>query len=166
MRSENLNFKNPLTWFAIGFGAGLFPIAQGTIGSLVACLFFYFFIVPFLKPFAFIFIILIYCLLLISSFFFGLYIYKRTMGEEKDAKTFVWDEFLGIWITCFPLFFFDFTWIWILLSFVLFRVFDVWKPRPIKYFDKMDNSFGVMMDDVVAGFISASIIFIAVEVFY
>ncbi len=88
------------------------------------------------------------------------------MGEEKDAKSFVWDEFLGMWITCFPLIFFNFNWFWILFCFVIFRVLDIWKPQPIKFFDKLDNSFGVMMDDVLAGFISALIIAIAVQVFY
>ena len=97
-----MNYKNLLTWFAVGFGSGLSPWVPGTSGSLMAGIFFYFLIFPFLKPFAFIFVVLIYLFLLISSFFFGLYIYKKTMGEEKDAKIFVWDEFVGMWIACFP----------------------------------------------------------------
>ena len=57
------------------------------------------------------------------------------MGKEKDAKIFVWDEFVGMWISCFPLFLFASPWPWILLSFVLFRIFDIWKPFPINYID-------------------------------
>ena len=80
-------FKKFLTLFAVGFGSGLSPWAPGTFGSLMAGIFFYFLIIPFLEPFAFIFVVLIYLFLLILSFFFGLYIYKKTMGEEKDAKS-------------------------------------------------------------------------------
>jgi len=150
-----VNYKTLLTWFAVGFGSGLSPWVPGTSGSLMAGIFFYFLIFPFLKPFAFIFVVLIYLSLLISSFFFGLYIYKQTMGEEKDAKIFVWDEFVGMWIACFPLILFASPWPWILLSFVLFRIFDIWKPSVIGHFDRSEGALGVMMDDVMAGLFSA-----------
>ena len=135
-----MNYKTLLTWFAVGFGSGLSPWVPGTSGSLMAGIFFYFLIFPFLKPFAFIFVVLIYLFLLISSFFFGLYIYKKTMGEEKDAKIFVWDEFVGMWIACFPLLLFPSPWPWILISFVLFRIFDIWKPSLIGYFDRSEGT--------------------------
>ena len=150
-----VNYKNPLTWFAVGFGSGLSPCAPGTFGTLMAGLLFYFLIVPFLEPFAFIYTVIFYLFLLISGFFFGLFIYEKTMGEEKDARIFVWDEFVGMWIACFPLIISQSPWPWIVLSFVLFRVFDIWKPFPISYFDRLESSYGVMMDDVLAGLISA-----------
>ena len=161
-----MNFKNPLTWFAIGFGSGFSPFAPGTAGSLLAGLLFYFLIVPFLRPFAYIFIITAYVFLIIASFFFGLYLYKKTMSTEKDAKIFVWDEFVGMWVASFPLLVFESFWPWIILSFLLFRIFDIWKPQPISYFDNLDSSYGVMMDDVIAGLFSALIITIAVLIFY
>ena len=161
-----MNFKNPLTWFAIGFGSGFSPFAPGTAGSLLAGLLFYFLIVPFLRPFAYIFIITAYVFLIIASFFFGLYLYKKTMSAEKDAKKFVWDEFVGMWVASFPLLVFESFWPWIILSFLLFRIFDIWKPQPISYFDNLDSSYGVMMDDVIAGLFSALIITIAVLIFY
>ena len=166
MTSNGVNFKKPLTWFAIGFGSGLSPFIPGTVGSLLAILIFYFLIVPFLRPFAYIFILTAYVLLVIASFFFGLYLYRKTMAAEKDAKIFVWDEFVGMWIASFPLVAFESFWPWIIFSFVLFRIFDIWKPQPISYFDKLDSPYGVMMDDVIAGLISALILTIAFLIFY
>ena len=161
-----MNLKKPLTWFAIGFGSGLSPLIPGTAGSLLASLIFYFLIVPFLRPFAYIFILCVYVFLVITSFFFGLYLYKKTMSAEKDAKIFVWDEFVGMWVATFPLVAFESLWPWIFVSFVLFRFFDIWKPQPISYFDKLDSPYGVMMDDVIAGLISAFLLTIVLLIFY
>ena len=166
MTSNGVNFKKPLTWFAIGFGSGLSPFIPGTAGSLLAILIFYFLLVPFLRPFAYIFILTAYVLLVVTSFFFGLYLYRKTMAAEKDAKMFVWDEFVGMWIASFPLVVFESFWTWIILSFALFRIFDIWKPQPVSYFDKLDSPYGVMMDDVIAGLISALILTIAFLIFY
>ena len=167
MTSSGVNFKKSLTWFAIGFGSGLSPFIPGTVGSLLAILIFYFLIVPFLRPFAYIFILVAYVLLVVTSFFFGLYLYRKTMAAEKDAKIFVWDEFVGMWIALFPLVIWDIFWPWcIFLSFLSFRFFDILKLGPISYFDKLDSPYGVMMDDVIAGLISALILTIAFLIFY
>ena len=166
MAYNRVNFKKPLTWFAIGFGSGLSPFIPGTAGTLLAILIFYFLIIPFLRPFAYIFILTAYVLLVITSFFFGLYLYRKTMAAEKDAKIFVWDEFVGMWIASFPLVVFEYFWPWIILSFTLFRIFDIWKPQPIRYFDKLDSPYGVMMDDVIAGLLSALILTIIFLIFY
>ena len=166
MAYNRVNFKKPLTWFAIGFGSGLSPFIPGTVGTLLAIFISYFLIIPFLRPFAYIFILTAYVLLVITSFFFGLYLYRKTMAAEKDAKIFVWDEFVGMWIASFPLVVFESFWPWIIFSFVLFRIFDIWKPQPVSYFDKLDSPYGVMMDDVIAGLISALILTIAFLIFY
>ena len=166
MASNRVNLKKALTWFAIGFGSGLSPLIPGTAGSLLASLIFYFLIVPFLRPFAYIFILCIYVFLVVTSFFFGLYLYKKTMSNEKDARIFVWDEFVGMWVATFPLIVFESFWPWIIVPFVLFRFFDIWKPQPISYFDKLDSPYGVMMDDVIAGLISAFLLTIALLIFY
>ena len=88
------------------------------------------------------------------------------MTDKKDAKIFVWDEFVGMWVASFPLVVFESFWPWIIFSFVLFRIFDIWKPRPVSYFDKLDSPYGVMMVDVIAGSISALILTIAFLIFY
>ena len=166
MAYNRVNFKKPLTWFAIGFGSGLSPFIPGTAGTLLAILIFYFLIIPFLMPFAYTFILIAYVLLVITSFFFGLYLYRKTMAAQRDAKIFVWDEFVGMWIASFPLVVFESFWPWIIFSFVLFRIFDIWKPQPVSYFDKLDSPYGVMMDDVIAGLISALVLTIAFLIFY
>jgi len=159
--SNRVNLKKTLTWFAIGFGSGLSPLIPGTAGSLLASLIFYFLIVPFLRPFAYIFILCIYVFLVVTSFFFGLYLYKKTMSNEKDAKIFVWDEFVGMWVACLPLSYIESSFLWLLISFFLFRLFDIWKPLGIRTFDKGHGAFNVMIDDVIAGVYSAvSMIFL------
>ena len=166
MNYKQVNLRNPLTWFAVGFGTGFSPFIPGTLASLLALILFYFLIVPFLKPFAYSFVILFYILLVLISFSFGLSMYAKTMGEKKDAKIFVWDEFVGMWIASFPLVVFESFWPWIIFSFALFRIFDIWKPQPIRYFDKLDSPYGVMMDDVIAGLLSALILTIIFLIFY
>tara|TARA_B100000029_G_scaffold487568_1_gene543216 strand:+ start:2065 stop:2580 length:516 start_codon:yes stop_codon:yes gene_type:complete len=164
---KQVNLRNPLTWFAVGFGTGFSPFVPGTLGSLLALVLFYFLIVPFLKPFAYSFVILFYLFLVLISFFLGLFLYVKTMGEKKDAKIFVWDEFVGMWIALFPLVIWDLFCLWcIFLSFLSFRFFDILKLGPISYFDKLGNPFGVMMDDVIAGLFSASILTLLLLVFY
>ena len=114
MAYNRVNLRNPLTWFAIGFGSGLTPFIPGTAGTLLAVFISYFLIIPFLRPFAYTFILSAYVLLIITSFFFGLYLYRKTMAAEKDAKIFVWDEFVGMWIASFPLVVFESFWPWII----------------------------------------------------
>ena len=79
------------------------------------------------------------------------------MGDV-DHSSIVWDEMVPFWtlLFCIPqrleLF---------LAAFVLFRLFDITKPQPAKYFDqKVKNSFGVMMDDYVAAIYAALGIFL------
>ena len=92
------------------------------------------------------------------SFFIGLYIYPRTVEEENDPGSFVWDEFVGMWIACLPLAFLENSFIWLVISFFLFRLFDIRKPLGIKFFDKRHGALNVMMDDVIAGFYSGVLV--------
>ena len=101
MNYKQVNLRNPLTWFAVWFGTGFSPFIPGTLASLLALILFYFLIVPFLKPFAYSFVILFYILLVFVSFFFGLSIYAKTMGEKKDAIIFVCDDELVSRLTLF-----------------------------------------------------------------
>jgi phosphatidylglycerophosphatase A len=58
------------------------------------------------------------------------------------------------------------TWQWILLGFVLFRVFDIVKPWPVKIADaKMKGGFGIMFDDVLAGLYALACIHIALQLY-
>ena len=143
-----MDLRKPLSWIANGFGSGLSPLAPGTVGSLFA--FLIFFIVQDQVSLYF------WLITIAVSFYLGLFIYpSTTSGVSEDPKEFVWDEFVGMWVATFPLVAFESFWPWIIVSFVLFRFFDIWKPQPISYFDKLNSPYGVMMDDVIAGLYTA-----------
>ena len=153
-----MNLKNPLSWLSVGFGSGLSPIAPGTVGSFFALIIYYYLffgnIIEVIDHLIFLFFIVI-------SFFIGLFIYPKTVEGEEDPSSFVWDEFVGMWVACLPLSFIESSFLWLLISFFLFRIFDIWKPLGIRTFDKGHGAFNVMIDDVIAGVYSAvSMIFL------
>lgn len=141
----------PAGWLACGFGSGLTPVAQGTFGSLAALL-------PWLwlreLP------LWICLIVLLGGFALGVWacdVAGRALGVE-DHRSLVWDEFIGQWIALLPLQVSSllpaggFQWWMLALGFVLFRLFDVWKPWPIRWLDRrVKGGFGVMIDDVIAG---------------
>jgi phosphatidylglycerophosphatase A len=140
----------PAGWLACGFGSGLTPVAQGTFGSLAS-------IVPWLLlrhlPMA------AYMLVLAVGFVIGVKacdIAGRKLGVD-DHRSLVWDEFIGQWITLLPALLSP--WWSIVLGFALFRLFDVWKPWPVRWFDShVKGGMGVMVDDVVAGIMAALVL--------
>ena len=150
-----MQLKNPLSWISLGFGSGLSPVAPGTIGSLFALIIYYFLfegnLISWFDNFLF-------ALFVLSSFLLGLYIYPKTVKEDNDPSSFVWDEFVGLWIACLPIAFLENTLFWLVISFFLFRLFDIWKPLGIKFFDKRHGALNVMMDDVIAGFYSGVLV--------
>jgi phosphatidylglycerophosphatase A len=66
-----------------------------------------------------------------------------------DAPAIVWDEIVGFLITMMAA---PPGLIWIVIGFILFRIFDIWKPWPIRVLDRqVHGGLGIMLDDVVAG---------------
>jgi len=133
---------NPLHLLSLGFGSGLSPFAPGTCGTLVAIPF-YLLIAQLDLPYYLAFILL--------AFAIGVYLCKYTSAAlgVHDHSGIVWDEFVGFWITMIAV---PVNWQWIVAGFVLFRVFDIVKPWPVKVVDKrMTGGFGIMFDDVLAG---------------
>ena len=154
-----MNLKNPLSWLSAGFGSGLSPIAPGTVGSFFALIIYYYLffgnIIEVIDHLIFLFFIVI-------SFFIGLFIYPKTVEGEEDPSSFVWDEFVGMWVACIPLAIIDFPLMWLFISFLLFRIFDIWKPLGIKVLDRKQGAFYVMIDDVLAGMFAAiAVIFLS-----
>jgi phosphatidylglycerophosphatase A len=152
-----VNLKKLLSIIALGFGAGLSPVAPGTVGSFFAALVYYFIFSPLIESYfqGFLFILFI-----AFSFLIGLYVYPRTVEGEEDPGSFVWDEFVGMWIACLPIALFEKGFLWLFVAFLLFRLFDIWKPGLVKVYDSKVGAFNVMMDDVVAGAFSAVILFV------
>ena len=85
----------------------------------------------------------------------------KVMGVHDDGRI-VWDEFAGQSITFLPVLYLgQMNWLWLLLGFILFRIFDVWKPWPIRVIDqKVEGGFGIMLDDLIAGLWAALCIWI------
>ncbi|WP_020681955.1 phosphatidylglycerophosphatase A [Marinobacterium rhizophilum] len=135
-------WRNPVHFLAFGFGSGLAPKAPGTFGTLAAIPFY---LLMTLLPLSGYLVVLVLAALL------GIYLCGRTAQDlgVHDHPGIVWDEFVGFWIT---MLFVPVQWYWILAGFALFRLFDIWKPWPIRVIDqRVEGGFGIMLDDVLAG---------------
>lgn len=135
-------FGSPTLFSAFGFGSGLFPVAPGTAGTVLAVPIY---LLMAKLPLA------IYLAVVIFSFLIGVYLCEKSSKAlgVHDHKGIVWDEFVGYWITMIAA---PTGWHWVLLGFVFFRFFDMVKPWPISIADKkIHGGFGIMFDDVLAG---------------
>ncbi len=80
----------------------------------------------------------------------------RGHAKDHDQNEIVIDEVIGMLITCMPLLWIRHdSWVAYPVAFGLFRLFDITKPQPIGFFDRMQSATGVMLDDVVAGVYAA-----------
>lgn len=132
---------NPVHLLAFGFGSGLARKAPGTAGTLAAIPLYL--VLAQLPPAG-------YALALVLAFAGGVYLCGRAAQDlgVHDHPGIVWDEFVGYWLTMIAL---PVDWLWMLLGFVLFRLFDVLKPWPIRVLDRrLGGGFGIMVDDVAA----------------
>lgn len=134
---------------ATGFYSGRLPIAPGTWGSaLAACLIavlYYFF--PEFGGFTW-GIALAAVLTLVGILVSNKALALKLYGESKDPGCIVIDEFAGYAVACAGL---GTSWIVLLLSFFLFRIFDVLKPPPVRQLEALPNGVGIVVDDVAAG---------------
>ncbi len=134
-------FSNPLHFLALGFGTGLSRIAPGTMGTLIAAPIFY----GLMQTPEVIHYVVIAALFLVGIPICA--IAGRHLGVT-DHSGIVWDEIVAFLLV---LEFTTLSWQWWITAFLLFRLFDIWKPFPISYFDaKFKDGFGVMFDDLVA----------------
>ncbi|WP_213071343.1 phosphatidylglycerophosphatase A, partial [Acinetobacter baumannii] len=139
-------FNRCIVFCGVGFGSGLAPKAPGTFGSAFALLF-----VPIWLSLGF--TLSLIAILIMSVV--GIYICGQTAKilDVHDDGRIVWDEFAGQSITFLPLLYLQqINWIWVITGFILFRIFDVWKPWPIRVIDRqVHGGFGIMLDDIIAG---------------
>jgi len=138
-------WKNPIHFLAYGLGSGAAPIAPGTAGTLAA--------IPFYLicqewPLSY------YLILLLVMTVFGIWICDVTAKDAgvHDHPGIVWDEFTGYFITMTlaPTGF-----IWVVIGFILFRLFDIWKPWPISWVNNnVMGGWGIMVDDILAAILA------------
>jgi phosphatidylglycerophosphatase A len=133
--------RDPVHFFALGFGAGLVPRAPGTAGTLVAVL-----LDPLLRPLG------LELRILLVALMFGLGVWlcgesARRLGTH-DHPAIVWDEIVGYLALMLVL---PAGWAWALAGFVVFRFFDILKPWPIRQLDHgVGGGLGIMLDDMMA----------------
>ena len=150
-------------FFVTIFGIGFSKFAPGTIGSFVGVLFFYFFYNLFSKNYI-LFFLFIFLIFIFSWYFTYVYILKNRIHDPSEI---IIDEFLGQLISLTPILFINnfklekviFLELMV-LSFLLFRFFDILKPWPIYIVDRSRTSLSILLDDVIAGLFSSTIIFI------
>ena len=135
-------------FLALGFGSGLSPKAPGTAGTLAA--------IP-------IVVLLlqvnpaIYAAVTVALLGIGIPLCSWVARDMavKDPGCIVWDEIVGMLIAAWMLP----DLLWLPVAFVLFRIFDIWKPWPVSWCDReLSGGAGIMLDDVVAGFYSLLIL--------
>lgn len=135
-------WRNPIHFLAFGLGSGAAPVAPGTFGTAAA-------IIPFLwfqhlsLP--------LYGVMLVVTTLIGIWLCDRTSRDigVHDHGGIVWDEFVGFWLTMFAA---PAGWLWILIGFCWFRLFDILKPWPIRWADRqVSGGLGIMLDDLLAG---------------
>jgi phosphatidylglycerophosphatase A len=143
--------NSPVDYAALAiatFGVGYLPLMPGTFGSMVGVAIF---LLLRVWPLQLLFIAVITVL--------GVWAASRTerlLGRKDPGKVVV-DEVAGQMISLLPLAFLAAGpwWVWVIVSFNLFRLFDIFKPYPARRFEALHGGFGIMADDLVAGIYGA-----------
>lgn len=141
-----LVFSDPVCLLGFGLGAGLSPKAPGTLGTLVA--------IPVYALMAQL-SLLDYLMVMLVMFALGILICQHCERrlQISDHSGIVWDEIVGYLVTLTAV---PFSWSAAAAGFVLFRLFDILKPWPIRLLDrKVHGGLGIMLDDLLAGIFAA-----------
>ena len=143
--------RHPVHWLAFGFGAGLAPRAPGTVGTLWG-----------VALYAALGGLPLWQHLVVAAILFvsGIAIcgHSANLLGVHDHPGIVWDEILGGYLTLLVV---PPAWPWIVAGFVLFRFFDIVKPRPIRDLDhRLGGGLGIMIDDVVAALYAAAVLIV------
>ncbi|ASQ45318.1 phosphatidylglycerophosphatase A family protein [Legionella clemsonensis] len=141
VKLENKVWQNPVYFIAFGFGSGLMPFAPGTWGTLAA--------IP-------VYLLIagqslgLYLIITLLAFLLGVWVSEKVSKElgVHDYSGIVWDEVVGYLLTMIMA---PQGIGWVVTGFILFRIFDIWKPQPIRFIDlHVRGGVGIMLDDVLA----------------
>lgn len=140
---------NPVHLLSLGFGSGLAPRAPGTAGTLIAIPI-YLLMTGLSAP--------VYLLLTLFLLYIGVHLCQATAQRlgVHDHPAIVWDEIVGYLLTMVAV---PLGWVWIVAGFVLFRLFDIWKPWPIGLLDRrVSGGIGIMLDDLLAALYASMVL--------
>lgn len=143
--------SDPVLFLAFGFGSGLAKKAPGTFGTLAAVPVYWLFAQTGAA---------VYSVLTLAVIISGVWICDQAAAKlgEHDFGGIVWDEIAGFLITMALV---PFSWQALIAGFMLFRLFDITKPWPIRWADRrVQGGFGIMLDDVLAGVIAGLLLWV------
>ena len=147
---ETGDLREPDVLVATGFGVGLLPGAPGTYGSLIGALIWW---VAFAQAPLVVQFTSAGLLIVAGTWLLHRLCASRGLGDDPAI---VLDEVAGIWLTlaCLP------SGVLVAVAgFLLFRLFDIFKPWPVSWADqRVEGGFGVMLDDMVAGVLAAIVV--------
>ncbi len=132
--------------FVLAVGVGLLPKAPGTWGSLLGLL------LVFLTRWN----VWLYGGTFITLFLIGAWAFPLLKDPDSDPQYVVIDEVCGMFVTFMAM---PLTWVTALSGFILFRVFDVFKPFPVRLLERIPRYGGIMADDIGAGLCAWIILF-------
>ena len=144
-----VNLFHPAHFLGFGFGSGLVPFMPGTMGSLAA--------IPLILLMSSLALVP-YLLITIVASVVGIYICQKVSDDlgVHDHGAIVWDEIAGMYLVLLvtPVSLSLYA-----LAFGLFRLFDIWKPWPIRDLDhRLGGGTGIMLDDLVAALYAALVL--------
>ena len=132
-------------FLATGAGTGYAPVASGTVGTVVAIPLFFLFDRH--RPESVVLYLVFFAVLVIAA----CWVADRAeeLLQEHDSHKIVIDEIVGYLAATL---FLEPTWGNVAAAFLVFRIFDIWKPFPAGYIDEhVPGGYGVVLDDVVSG---------------
>jgi phosphatidylglycerophosphatase A len=139
--------KSKVAWIlGTWFGCGLVPRAPGTMGTIGAIPL-YWLVVHWGQP-----AVAVTALAIAAAGVWAASVVERDVGVE-DPQVVVIDEVAGMLVTMLPIL--SFSWRATVTGLVLFRLFDVLKPWPVRRFENLPSGWGIVLDDVVAGILGA-----------
>ncbi|MFP4083061.1 MAG: phosphatidylglycerophosphatase A [Candidatus Aminicenantes bacterium] len=131
-------------------GLGYFPLAPGTLTSLAVVLIYKFYLSVLTWP--------VHLVIFFVLFFAGIMTSSRVSADskKKDPRNIVIDEAAGQYLCLFRL---SPSWLPVVLSFLLFRIFDIIKPFPIRKVEALTRGWGIMLDDIAAALYAGIIVY-------
>jgi len=141
---------DPQALIVCGLGSGFVPFAPGTCGSLAALVIWWYLLAPFG--------LLTQLLVIAAVYALGSWLTARVQARYRviDDGAIVIDEFVGQWLALLAI---PQDLLLALAGFALFRLFDIWKPGPIRWLERrLGGAQGVMADDVLAGLFAAAVL--------